>query len=61
LQFSSMIAALSLTNIYPGFSPGNKVHKYYFGVWTLSGLRMWFVAWNKRGGLLSLRWFRPTN
>jgi hypothetical protein len=35
-----MIAALSLTNIYPGFSPGNKVHKYYFGVWTLSGLRM---------------------
>jgi hypothetical protein len=32
LQFSSMIAALSLTNIYPGFSPGNKVHKYYFGV-----------------------------
>jgi hypothetical protein len=61
LQFSSMIAALSLTNIYPGFSPGNKVHKYYFGVWTLSGLRMWFVAWNKRGGWLSLRWFRPTN
>jgi hypothetical protein len=29
-----------LTNIYPGFSTGNKVHKYYFGVWTLSGLRM---------------------
>jgi hypothetical protein len=27
-------------NIYPGFSTGNKVHKYYFGVWTLSGLRM---------------------
>jgi hypothetical protein len=23
-----------------GFSTGNKVHKYYFGVWTLSGLRM---------------------
>jgi hypothetical protein len=36
-----MNAALSLTNIYPGFSPGNKVHKYYFGVWTLSGLRVW--------------------
>jgi hypothetical protein len=29
-----------LTNIYPGFSTGNKVHKYYFEVWTLSGLRM---------------------
>jgi hypothetical protein len=26
--------------IYPGFSTGNEVHKYYFGVWTLSGLRM---------------------
>jgi hypothetical protein len=34
-----MIAALSLTNIYPGFSTGNKVHKYYFGVWTLSGIK----------------------
>jgi hypothetical protein len=21
-------------------STGNKVHKYYFGLWTLSGLRM---------------------
>jgi hypothetical protein len=31
---------LSLTNKYLGFSTGNKVHKYYFGVWTLSGLRM---------------------
>jgi hypothetical protein len=29
-----------LTNIYPGFSTSNKVHQYYFGVWTLSGLRM---------------------
>jgi hypothetical protein len=29
-----------LTNIYPGFSTGNKVHKYYFGVWTLSLLRV---------------------
>jgi hypothetical protein len=29
-----------LTNKYPGFSTGNKEHKYYFGVWTLSGLRM---------------------
>jgi hypothetical protein len=36
----SMIAALSLTNIYPGFLTGNKVHKYYFGVWTLSGISM---------------------
>jgi hypothetical protein len=35
-----MIAALSLTNINPGFSTGNKVHKYYIGVWILSGLRM---------------------
>jgi hypothetical protein len=29
-----------LTNTYPGFSTGNKVHQYYFGVWTLSRLRM---------------------
>jgi hypothetical protein len=56
-----MIAALSLTNIYPGFSTGNKVHKYYFGVWALSGIRMYFVARNKRGGWLSLRWFQTTN
>jgi hypothetical protein len=27
----------------------------------LSGLRMWFVARNKRGGWLSLRWFRTIN
>jgi hypothetical protein len=27
----------------------------------LSGLRMWFVARNKRGGWLSIRWFRATN
>jgi hypothetical protein len=33
-------STLSLTNKYLGFSTGNKVHKYYFGVWTLSGLRM---------------------
>jgi hypothetical protein len=33
-------STLSLTNKYPGFSTGNKVQKYYFGVWTLSGLRM---------------------
>jgi hypothetical protein len=32
--------SLSHTNKYLGFSTGNKVHKYYFGVWTLSGLRM---------------------
>jgi hypothetical protein len=31
---------LSLTNKYLGSSTANKVHKYYFGVWTLSGLRM---------------------
>jgi hypothetical protein len=29
-----------LKNIYLGFSTGNKVHKYYFRVWTLSGLRI---------------------
>jgi hypothetical protein len=52
---------VSLTNIYPGFSTSNKVHKYYFGVWTLSGLRMWFVARNKRGGCLCLRWLWTTN
>jgi hypothetical protein len=56
-----MVVAISLTNIYPGFSTGNKVHKYYFGVWTLSGIRMCFVALNKQGGWLSLRWFRTTN
>jgi hypothetical protein len=56
-----MVVALSLTNIYPGFSTGNEVHKYYFGVWTLSGIRMWFVARNKRGGWLSLRWVWTTN
>jgi hypothetical protein len=33
-------STLFLTNIYPGFSTGNKVHKYYFGVWTVSGLMM---------------------
>jgi hypothetical protein len=27
----------------------------------LSGLRMWFVARNKRGGWLCRRWFRTTN
>jgi hypothetical protein len=27
----------------------------------LNGLRMWFVAWNKLGGWLSLRRFRTTN
>jgi hypothetical protein len=27
--FFHMVAALSLTNIYIGFSTGNKVHKYY--------------------------------
>jgi hypothetical protein len=48
-----MIAALSLTNKYPGFSPGNKVHKYYFGVWTLSGLRMWFVFTRKQAGWMA--------
>jgi hypothetical protein len=36
-----------LTNIYPGFSTCNEVHKYYFGVWTFSGIRMCFVARNK--------------
>jgi hypothetical protein len=33
-------STLSLTNKYPEFSTSNKVHKFYFGVWTLSGLRM---------------------
>jgi hypothetical protein len=27
--FFHMVVALSLTNIYPGFSTGNKIHKYY--------------------------------
>ena len=27
--FFHMVAALSLTNIYPGFSTDNKAHKYY--------------------------------
>jgi hypothetical protein len=29
VDFFHMIAALSLTNIYLGFSTSNKVHKYY--------------------------------
>jgi hypothetical protein len=40
VAFFHVCSTLSLTNKYPGFSTGNKVHKYYFGVWTLSGLRM---------------------
>jgi hypothetical protein len=34
-----MVVAPSLTNIYPGFSTGNKVHKYYFeyGLWVELG------------------------
>jgi hypothetical protein len=40
IVFCHMVAALSLTNKYPGFSTGNKVHQCYYGVWTLSGLRM---------------------
>jgi hypothetical protein len=56
-----MVAALSLTNIYLRFSASNEVHKYYFGFWTLSGLRRWFVARNKQGGWLSLRWLWTTN
>jgi hypothetical protein len=51
----------SLSQIYIlGFQPVTR-YKYYFEVWTLSGLRMWFVARNKRVGWLSLRWFRTTN
>jgi hypothetical protein len=29
VAFFHKVAALSHTNIYPGFSTGNKVHKYY--------------------------------
>jgi hypothetical protein len=43
-----------------GFQPVKR-YTNYFGVWTLSGLRMWFVARNKRGGWLSLRWLWTTN
>jgi hypothetical protein len=34
-----MVVALSLTNIYPGFSTGNKVYKYYleYGLWVELG------------------------
>jgi hypothetical protein len=34
-----MVAALSLTNIYPRFSTDNKVHKYYleYGLWVELG------------------------
>jgi hypothetical protein len=31
IVFFHMVVALSLTNIYPGFSTGNKAHKYYLG------------------------------
>jgi hypothetical protein len=61
VAFFHMVDALSLANIYLGFSTSNKVHKYYFGVWTLSGIRMCFVARNNRGGWLSLRWFQAKN
>jgi hypothetical protein len=47
VAFFHMVATLSLRNIYLGFSTGNKVHKYYFGVWTLSGIRIYFVGRNK--------------
>jgi hypothetical protein len=40
LVFFHGCSTLSLTNKYLGFSTDNKVHKYYFGVWTLSGLWM---------------------
>jgi hypothetical protein len=40
VAFFDGCSTLFLTNKYPGFSTGNKVHKYYFGIWTLSGLRM---------------------
>jgi hypothetical protein len=44
--FFHMVSALSLTNIYPGFST------------TLSGFRMEFVGRNKtQNGRLSLWWF----
>jgi hypothetical protein len=32
-----------LTNIYPGFSTGNKVHKYYFGAST-TNWHKWFIC-----------------
>jgi hypothetical protein len=34
-----MVTALSLTNIYMGFSSGNKPHKYYsgYGLWVELG------------------------
>jgi hypothetical protein len=39
VAFFHMVAALSHTNIYPGFSTGNKVHKYYleYGLWVELG------------------------
>jgi hypothetical protein len=52
---------LSHKYIYSGFSTGNKVHKYYFGEWSLVGVRMCFVEPNKQDGWLSLRWFWTTN
>jgi hypothetical protein len=48
-SFLPHICCTLLSNIIPGFSTGNKAHKIYFGVWTLSGIRMCFVEWNKLG------------
>jgi hypothetical protein len=41
------ICCTLLYNIIPGFSTGNKAHKIFFEVWTLSGIRMCFVRRNK--------------
>jgi hypothetical protein len=57
-----MIAALSSSQIYiQGFQPVTRYTNIILESWTLSGIRMCFVARNKRGGWLSLRWFRTTN
>jgi hypothetical protein len=47
--FLPHVCCTLLSNIIPGFSTGNKAHKIYFGVWTLSGIGMCFVGRNKLG------------
>jgi hypothetical protein len=62
LWFSSTWLQHSSLKYNSGVLTGNKAHKNYFGVWTLSGSRVWF-CWAKLTweGWLSLRRFWTKN
>jgi hypothetical protein len=47
--FFHVVVALTLTNIYPGVSTGNKVHKYYLEHGLYVELGCGFVGRNKLG------------